>query len=521
MISRLAGLVRDVALAALPAGLREPFIIAFRFPNTLRDIIGEGAMNAAFVPVYSETLEKDSKEAFQDLVSACLGMMILVLGVVTLVGMIVAPWLTLSVNSLTPLTGSDPKSVQELTRVAVFTRWCFPYIFFIGLAVFTMGPLFAMKRYATSAWTPAILNVTLAFACAVIFWPNRFGLVEGQVEPMLLLIVAVWLGGILHVAVQFAAMRKHTGVLWPTFQPTHPGVKKVLWLMVPVVIGQSAGEVNKLVDLMFANALPIGAVTALTFANRLVQLPLGIFGVATSVAILPIVSRAVARADFEEARATLLHGLRQSAFLVLPATLGLLAVGEPIVRLLFQRGNFTQDDVARTTVVLVPFAISLIAFAWVKVCLTGFYARHDTKTPVVVSAISMILNIVLNIILIRPLGYQGLALSTMLAQFVNLFALYWLLGRAYGPLFNGDFISGLTRIVAAGILMAAVAYGVYVRIAAAMEGDSFNTRLITVAIPVGVAIVVYVGAAYALRIPELDHFLDILRRRRGQSNTTG
>jgi putative peptidoglycan lipid II flippase len=508
MISRLTGLARDIAIGAcLPPSSRAAFWIAFRYPNMLRDIIGEGAMNAAFVPVYSETLEKESREAFRVLVSAALGMMLVVLASITLVGMVLVPLLPESVNSVSAITGAEHRTDQDIIRIATLTRWCFPYVFFIGLAVFAMGPLFALKQYGTSSWSPALLNIALIVAAIIVLEPSWFGISSLSIEPAFVLVFAVWFGGAAHVVVQFLALRKHAGVFLPVLRFRHPGVHKVLWLMVPVLIGQAAGEVNKVVDTQFAVSLGDAAVNALTYANRLVQLPLGVFGVATSVAILPIISRAAARGEDDEVRKTLMHGFRQSAFLVFPATLGLIALGEPVIRLLFQWKHFSAEDTANTTIALLPFAASLPAFAWVKICLSGFYAQHQTRTPVAIATLSMMLNIGLNILFIKPLGFPGLALATLIAQCVNFIILYLVLGKRYGALWDGEFFSALVRIIAASVTMSVFAYGIGVKLSGIFTNDSLVSRLTIVAVPIAVAIVVYVGLCFLLRVEEVKRFV--------------
>ena len=233
------------------------------------------------------------------------------------------------------------------------------------MAIFFMAPLYSIKHYFTPSWSPALLNIALIASC--VFLRDAFA------EPAFALVTGVWIGGVAQLLVQYFTLGKKVGVWYPNFRLGHPGIRTVLWLMLPVVFGQAAGEVNRLVDILMAASLPAeGTVRAMFAANRLVQLPLSIFGVAISISILPTLSRQGAREDFAQLRETLLMGLRLSFFLVVPAMLGLMIMGGPIVRLFFERGEFAASDTERTQAVLIIYAAGLLSFAWVKVCVTGF-----------------------------------------------------------------------------------------------------------------------------------------------------
>lgn len=506
MVSRVVGLLRDVTWAALiPSVSLDAFIVAFKLPNMLRELVGEGAVNAAVVPVLSETLENEPKERFRELVSAAMSAMIVVLAVLTLLGVIVVPALLQGLNVLRHITGAAPLPVHDIKLMVSLARWTFPYLFFIGLAAFAMGPLFTLKHYATPSLAPALLNISIILACFTL--RHRFA------DPGYALVIGVWLGGVAQVAVLYFALAKQGKVWLPGFHLTHPGVGRMLWLMVPVVIGQAAGEVNKLVDTLFAAQLGHGTVTALYMANRVVQLPLSVFGVATAVAILPLASRAATRRDPAELRGTLMAGFRQSFFLITPALLGLICLRAPIVRLLFERGHFVAEDTQRTATALGIYALGLLSFAWVKVAVSGFYAAQDTRTPVIVGSASMLLNILLNILLVRPLGYRGLALATSISFTVNFVLLFVLLGRRVGSLWDWEFLGGLVRMGIAAGVMTVVAYGTYIRTAWFFPEDSTAARIITVAVPVFASGLAYMALCRILAVPELANFLASMRRR--------
>jgi len=506
MLSRILGLVRDMVIGGLVAvGSRDAFILAFKLPNMLRDMVGEGALNAAFVPVFSKSLEQEGEDSFKELVSAAMSSMVIILLVLTVMGTLLVPELLNGLNALKPITGGEVLSAQELHLITTLARWTFPYLFFIGMAVFAMGPLYTVRHYATPSWSPALLNVALIAACLA--FRDRFG------DPGHALVLGVWLGGMAQLVVLYVALGKKTGVWLPNFKLAHAGVWRIYALMAPVLIGQAAGEVNKLVDVLFARSLDEGIVSAFYYANRLIQLPLSMFGFAVAVAILPMLSQAAARNRVKEIRDTLTTGFRQSFFLVCPSMLGLIFFGRPIVRLLFERGDWAPLETELTVGALTIYALGLLSFAWVKVGVTGFFCVGDTKTPVIVASASMVLNILLNIALVRPLGYRGLALATVISYTVNFGVLYFLLVKRHGPLWNSAFFTSLLRITVAGAVMTAAAYGAYVQTTSIWPPDTTSTRLVGVAVLLAAAAAAYLGSCYFLGVEELEDFVGLVRRK--------
>lgn len=512
MLSRVLGLVRDMVVGALVAvGSRDAFILAFKLPNMLRDMIGEGALNAAFVPVYTKTLENDGDQEFKKLVSSAMSSMLLVLLALTALGTVLVPLLLGGLNTLKPITGGKTLSPDDLGLITVLARWTFPYLFFIGMAVFAMGPLYTLREYATPSWSPALLNVAL-IACCVAF-RNTFQ------DPAYALVLGVWLGGIAQLVVLYVSLGRKTGIWLPDFRLRHAGVWKIYALMAPVLVGQAAGEVNKLVDALFARSLDEGIVSAFYYANRLIQLPLSMFGFAVAVAILPLLSQAAARDRVREIRETLMTGFRQSYFLVCPSLLGLLFFGEPIVRLLFERGDWTPAQTELTVGALSIYSLGLLAFAWIKVGVTGFFCVGDTKTPVIVASASMLLNILLNVAMVKPLGYRGLALATVISYTVNFGGLYYLLVMRHGPLWNSVFFTALLRMTVAGAVMTAAGYAAHTRVAALWPADTGAAQLASVAALLAACAVGYLGACHVLRVDELGDFASLLRRKRRGKRT--
>ncbi len=453
MLSRVLGLARDMVFAhAIPGAPLGAFLFAFSLPNMLRDMLGEGAVNAALVPVFASTRETASKEEYRRAVASVMSLMLLIFAVVTVIGVLLFPFTPTVLAALRPITGRTlPQSDAELSELVRLMQWTFPYLFFIGAAVFAMAPLFVAKRYATPSWTPMLLNI--AFILCTLMFRNRFE------NPAWALVVGVWLGGLAQMTVLWWDMFRHVGVVLPNFRLRHTAVPQTLWLLLPVIMGQAAGEVNKVVDRFFALSLGEDKVLALYISNRLVQLPLAIFGVAVAVSILPALSNAHTRGDSTQQRTVLVHGLRQSFFLTLPAMTALIVLRVPVIQLLFQRGAFDATATHQAAGALLYAAMGLVSFAWVKVLVQGFYAQHNTRTPVIIATCSMVLNIVLNIALVRPMGYQGLALSTSLSFTVNFLALYVVLNKQMGGLHDSGFVRGLLIMILGAGTLGVSAYG--------------------------------------------------------------
>lgn len=506
LLSRVLGLVRDVVVAAvIPTAARDTFFFAFRIPNMLRDMLGEGATNAAFIPVLTETQEKEGDTSFRELIAAIYSAMFVILSVVTVLGILAMPLVPYVLHALEPLTGSPARGPEEMAETVRIMQWTFPYLLFIGLTAFAMAPLFVAKRYGTPSWSPMLLNVALIVAPLLL---TRF-----LVNEAWAMVVGVWLGGLAQLAVNLYAMRKYTGVLWPSFRLRHPGVRKASWLLIPLILGQATGEINKLIESFFAYSLEEGTVTALFLANRLVQLPLSIFGIAVAVAILPAISRAAANHQFDDIRDTLLHGYRQTFFLAFPAMMGLVVLREPIMRLLFERGAFGPAETERAAAALLYYGFGLLSFVWVKISVQGFYAVQNTRTPVIIATGSMFLNILLNAALVGPMGFRGLALATTISFTVNFLLLYASLYARYGLLWDRATSLSLYRIFLATTMTCGLLVVLDYRIERYLGIDGLGPRLIAVLLPLAAAGLAYPALCRALNVSEMNELLTAFRRR--------
>ena len=512
MISRVTGLLRDIVTAALiPREAWAAFNVAFRFPNMLRDLVGEGASNAAFVPVLSGILEKDKQEAFRRAVGALMSAVIVLLGTITLLGVIFMPYIFSLLEPVRLWTGGREVAPEYVGLMGSLTRWTFPYIFFIGLTVFQMGPLFIMRKYSTPSWSPALLNICQIVVCFYwLRWPGAFG------DAAYALVLGVWLGGISQLLVQYVAVGRHVGIWKPNGQLGHPAIKTAFMLWAPVVLGQSAGEVNKFVDLLFATSMGPAVINALYVSNRLVQLPLAMFGIAISVAILPSISRSAAREDFDELRGTLVHGFRQCFFLVCPAMAVLFAVPGPIVELLFMRGHYQAGDAAMASTAIVYLAAGLLSFSWVKVAVSGFYAVKNTRTPVTVAFFSMLLNILFIVVLTGPLkmGFRGLALATTLSYSINFIALYALLCRRFGRLWDAEFFTALLRVSIVTVLLGFLLHFIQAGTESLFPHEGVLSRAVSLMVTLTIGGGFYALACAVLRVPDVRTFMTLLRKGR-------
>lgn len=498
MLSRVLGLVRDMVFAhtipSLPLGA---FLFAFSLPNMLRDMLGEGAVNAALVPVFTAMREEHDEAGYKRAVASVMSMMLLIFAGLTVIGLLIMPLTPMLLAALEPFTGKAlPQTEEELLTTVRLMQWTFPYLFFIGAAVFAMAPLFVARRYGTPSWTPVLLNVAFII-CA-------YGLRNQFANPAWALVVGVWLGGLVQMAVLWLDMFFHVGVVLPSFHFRHAAVSKTLLLLLPVIVGQAAGEVNKLVDRFFAMSLGEDKVLALYISNRLVQLPLSIFGIAVAVAILPALSQAYIQKDDTRQRRLLMFGLRQSFFLAAPAAAALIVLRQPIIQVLFERGEFGAQSTSQAASALFYASLGLVSFIWVKVMVQGFYARYDTRTPVIVATFSMLLNIVLNFIMVGPMGYQGLALSTSISYTVNFLALYFWYGKRRGMLWDKAFFRSFAAILTATGLFGFTLYGVLAGMRAWLGTDTFPARVGALACAGILGGLVFLAACIVFKMPELD-----------------
>ncbi len=417
MLSRVMGLARDVVIAALlgAGNGADAFFVAFKIPNFLRRLFAEGAFNQAFVPVLSEYATRGSKREVKELLDAVAGSLATVLALITALAMLASPWL---VWAFAPGFGRDP---EKLAMTADMLRLTFPYLLLISLTAFAGSTLNTWNRFAVPAFTPVLLNLSLIGA-AVLLTPLMS-------EPAMGLAWGVLIAGVAQLAFQVPFLAR-LGLLprpWPDF--ANAGVRRILRLMVPALFGVSVSQINLLLDTVLASLLAAGSVSWLYYSDRLVELPLGVFGIAIATVILPALSRRHAEQSREHFAAMLDWAIRTVLLLGLPAALALTVLAEPLLISLFHYGAMTDHDIAMAAMSLRAYALGLVAFMLIKVLAPGFFARQDTATPVKVGIIAMVANMVFNLLLIWPLAHAGLALATALSAFLNAGLLGWLLRK--------------------------------------------------------------------------------------------
>ncbi len=441
--SRILGLVRESVIAFLfGAGISaDAFFMAFQIPNTLRRLLAEGSLSAAFIPVFTEYYRKKDKRQAWELVSTtiCIASVILIL--VTVAGIVAAP---LIVKFIAP-GFKAVENKQQLTTL--LTRIIFPYIFCVGLAALFMGILNSLHHFLAPALSPVLLNISI-IATALYLAP-RFE------EPVVALALGVLLGGVAQLLFQLPFLKQKGMKFSFSFNLKHPGVRKIGQLMLPAILGLAVYEINGLVDKQIASFLPPGSVSFLNYGNRVVQFPLGVFGIAVGTAILPSLSRQAVEGDINRLKDTFSLGLRLVLFISTPAMVGLMILGEPIIQLLFQRGEFDYLATVGSAKALFYYSMGLCAYAGVKVIVPVFYSLKDTKTPVKISIIAMTVNIFLNLILafMTPLKHAGLALATALSSMLNMGWLLFILRKRLGRLGGRMILASFARIALASALM--------------------------------------------------------------------
>ena len=417
MVSRILGYARDFFIARIfGAGLlTDAFFVAFKIPNLLRRLFAEGAFSQAFVPILAEHKNQDSLEETRSLIDAIGTVLFLALVLAAALGMAAAP---LIVYATAPGFAAEP---EKFALTVQLLRITFPYIVFISLVALAAGILNTWNRFAVPAITPALLNV--AFIVGAAFFADRFD------PPVLVLAWAVFAGGLLQLAFQVPFLLKMKLMPRWRLDLSHPGLRRVLLLMVPAAFGVSASQVSLLLNQIFASFLPTGSVSWLYYADRLMELPAGVLGVAVGTILLPSLSKYHASANAAEYGRLLDWGLRITVLLAVPAAAALAVLALPLIAMLFQYGRFSAEDAWMTRQALVAYSVGLVGIILVKILAPGFYARQNVATPVKIGLLTLVATQLMNLALVGPLRHAGLALAIGLGACLNAFLLYLMLRR--------------------------------------------------------------------------------------------
>jgi len=484
--SRILGLLRDMVIAALFGvyAYADAFVIAFRIPNLFRDLLGEGAANAALVPVFSEYSVKHTKEEFWELANTLLNLLLVILAGITLLGIIFSPLL---VRMFAPGFIYEP---EKLSLTIALNRIIFPYCLLICLAAYCMAVLNSLKHFSVPAFAPCLLNISIII-CAIVFGEGITGLALG-----------VLLGGLLQLAVQVPVLYKKgfRPKLFRSFR--HPAAGTVGRLMLPRLLSSGIYQLNNVVDSAFGSLAFIvgeGGVAVLYYAYRLIQFPLGVFSNSLFQAILPTFSVQALESDFKELKATLSFGLRSIFFLMLPASAGLIVLSKPIVKVIYERGKFDVYSAQMTSDVLVFYSLGLAAYAAVKVLQACFFALKDTYTPTKVSAWGLGMNIVLNTALIFPFKISGVALATSLSGLATCVILFVILDKRLQSLERREILSSFLRSLAASVAMAGVCILVIRRLP---MGEGIMQQAVYLAALIIASAASYMGFCFILGVKE-------------------
>jgi putative peptidoglycan lipid II flippase len=506
MCSRLLGLVREQIFAALFGGGRamDAFTAAFRIPNLLRDLFAEGALSTAFVTTFSKTIARGSDEDAWRLANKVATMTASVLGALCVVGMVFSPQL---VALLAP--GFDP---EKAALTAQLTRIMFPFILLVSLAALVMGMLNAKNRFGVPAMASSFFNIgSIVGGVGLGFWIDpHFG-----PRALIGLAFATLIGGGLQLAVQLPSLARLGYRFRPDIHWRDPGIKAILLLMGPAVIAASTTQVNVLVNSMFASTLGDGAIFSLAIAFRLMQLPLGLFGVALGTVTLPLLSRLVVAGKTREFRSELARAIRWGLLLTLPSMLGLMLLAEPIISVLYQHGKFNAEQAAQAAGALRFYAIGLGGYAALKVLVNAFYAIDRRKTPMLVSFVAVALNLLFNWIFTFRLGWgpRGLAFSTGCVATFNFLLLYFLMQNQLKGLESRRLLSMLAKLTLASVPLVAVCAASSHWLLADWQHQALLPKIAALLLTVFAGAALFGASGILLHIEELKELRDALMRR--------
>lgn len=506
LCSRVLGLARDQIFVGLFGAGRvmDAFNIAFRIPNLLRDLFAEGALSTAFVTTFSKTVATDGEAAAWRLANKVATLTTVLLSAITVLGIVFAPLL------VAVLAPGFPIEKAELT--VTLTRVMYPFILLVSLAALVMGMLNARNVFGVPAMASSFFNLgSIIAGVALGYWIDpHFG-----VRAILGLAIGTLIGGALQLIVQLPALTALGYRFQPDFHWRDPGVRSILRLMAPSVIAASTTQVNVLINSVFASELGNGPISWLQVAFRLMQLPLGIFGVALGTVTLPMLSRMAATGQHGAFRSELARGMRLAFLMTIPASIGLIVLAEPIISVLYQHGRFGVHETVESAGALRFYALGLCGYAALKVLVNAFYAIDRRKTPMVVSFIAVGTNLVLNWIFIVHLGWghRGLAFSTACVATSNFLILYLLMRAHLGRLESRAMAALLARVALASLVLLAIAWGGGQLLLADWAAQHFWPKLASLTLVIACAAAAFFLCASALGIGEVQELRQAVWRR--------
>jgi len=518
MASRVLGLAREMMFAGIYGGSRwmDCFFLAFKVPNLLRDLFAEGALSQAFVTTFSKRLKTDGDQSAWALANKMMTLAAVFMSGVTILGIVAAPWIVELLTSLSR-SGSTPRvyDAAEITLMVTMVRIMYPFILLVSLAALVMGILNAKNIFGMPALSSCFFNLgSMIGGLGFGWWLDP----TWGPKSLIGFAIGVVIGGLAQLSCQFPALGRVGYRFVADFNWKDSGVRQILKLMAPAVIAASVVQINVVVNAMFAYGVGEGAVSWLSYAFRLMQLPIGVFGVAVATVTLPALSRAAINGISEDFRPTLAKGLRLVAFLVLPSTLGLVFLAEPIVSVLYERGNFDVVDRMQTAAALRAYGYGLLFYAALKVLQPAFYAIDKRWLPMIVSIFALGLNLGFNYLFVFVLGWghASLALTTSIVASVNFLILFCAMRKFAGDIGTMDLLVLMAKLLVAGAALAGIclAANTFFFVDPAKLGWWLKTAGLVSTI--GVAAVVYFIIAKLLRVDEANDAMAMVMRKLGR-----
>ena len=507
LISRIFGYIKDMVLAKYfgATGTSDVFFVAFRIPNLLRELFAEGSMSSAFIPVLTESQTKKGKDDANRLVRATFLFILVVVGALCIAGAVFAPEI---VTVIAPGFVSDS---EKFSQTVLLTRIMFPFLLFISLAAVAMGALNTRGVFFIPALAPVLLNISI-IVC-VFFLSAQF------VNPIVAVAVGVTVGGLCQFLFQLPSffgrgyslfrIPDNGGVkaLW------HPGLKKIGILIIPTIAGLAVVQINIFVSTMLASFLAEGSITYLYYSMRLIQFPIGLFGVAMGMAVLPALSEHSARMDMSALKEDFSFALRLLFFITVPAMAGLIALKESIVNTLFQRGEFTYSATVGTSEALMFYAFGIWAIVGVRVLASTFYSMQDTKTPVRIAVFSVAINIVFSVLLMGPMQHNGLAFANSLASICNFILLFYFLRRKLGGIGAKRIIRSFFKVLGASFFMGTAGWFI-IQSDLWMTSEGIMIKSLYLGVTIIICVGIYLLLSYMIKSEEMNYIIDRLRKKR-------
>ena len=525
MFSRVLGLVREQVFAYyFGAGfLNDAYQAAFTIPNVLRDLFAEGALSAAFVKVFTDyQINKSEAEAWK-LASLVFNALAVVLSVVTILGILLAPYLVPVITQ-----GFSPEKIQ---LTVTMTQIMFPFILLVALAAVAMGVLNTKGIFGIPASASTVFNVvSIFFGLGMAYWLSGGGWLKSVDRNAVPELPAQWaiigmafgtlIGGAAQLLMQIPSLLKVGFRFTPLLSFKDEGVRKVMRLMGPAILGTSAVQINVLVNLAIVSGID-GGRSWLGYAFRLMQFPIGVFGVAIGIASVPVLSRMASENRFDDFRDTLSSSLKLVFLLTLPSACGLIVLGEPIIHLIYSRGAFTEADVSMTAFALAAYSVGLTGYAAIKILSPAFYALNDAKTPMMIAVGSIAVNTLASFffrdLLGRyDLGHVGVALATSSVALVNFFALALLMRKRIGGLNGREIFKAFTKIAVASTVLSAVCYFSYRLLNDSLGAKTLTVKFLEVFIPILLGGIAFAAVSKILRVGEIDKLFNTLKRKFGR-----